>query len=259
MRDHVLSAADAKEVEWPLASSPPELAKGEVHLWSISLQAPPEKLDQLQTRLDAEEAERARRFLFDQHRRRFIAGRAALRAILGLYLSCPPDRIEFGYEGLGKPYLSGATPRAPLHFNLSNSGEMAVVAITAERPLGVDIEFTPRRCDFAALAKRYFSREEQQELFDLPADLHRSAFFRCWTRKEAMLKATGTGLTFPLDRFVVSLRAEDPPRVLSIEGCEVRAREWWLASFSQHPDYEIALALLGEPAGVKRMEWAEAS
>lgn len=225
--------------DWPAVEAAPDLRAGEIHVWRVALEPSPATLAEQARCLDAEEQARATAFRFEQHRRKFIACRAAQRAILGSYLRCPPERIALAYSPLGKPRLAG---EAELEFNVTNSGTWALVSVARELPHGVDLEWLDRRCDHAALAERYFAREERAALAQLAPAERRAAFFRCWTRKEAVLKATGVGLTFPLDRFVVTCVPQEPPRIVSIEGCPTRAAGWTLASFEPAPGYQAALA-----------------
>lgn len=243
---------------WPRAAAAPELFAAEMHVWRVPLDISAAAMVRAAGCLDRAEQARAAAYRFERHRRRFVACRAAQRGILGKYLDVAPREISFDYSPLGKPRLAARWQAAELEFNVTNSGEWALVSVTRGQPHGVDVEHVARRCDHAALAARYFAPEERAALAGLPSEDRRAGFFRCWTRKEAVLKATGTGLTFPLDRFVVALTADEPPRLHSIEGCPQRAARWSLVSFEPGAGYQAALAWEGSALGEMRtFTWME--
>jgi len=157
---------------------------------------------------------RAERLLDPYKKKRFLAGRGLLREILGGYLGIQPDEVHFTMGEHGKPCLSTtAGNKEQLHFNLSHSGTMFLLAITATREVGVDIEQLNNDIPFSDMARIAFSPREQKELFDLPHHLQLAAFYRCWTRKEAYLKASGMGFALKSNRFDVSLLPETPVAV----------------------------------------------
>lgn len=148
------------------------------------------------------ERERASRYVDAIHRSRFIAARAAIRLALGIALGERPGAVQFHFNPYGKPYL--AQPARPIHFNLSHSAHRALIALAFDREIGVDIERT-RSVDPVALAERYFSVSEREQLSELDAGEQLDAFFRGWTRKESYVKAVGHGFSYPLDAFDMSL------------------------------------------------------
>lgn len=227
-----------------------------MHLWGIEL-ADAARVDGARRLLSPDEVERADRYRFEKHRRRFTLGRAAQRTILGAYLAAPPEELRFAYSNLGKPELDAPWKASGLWFNLSNSHELAILAVTRSGPCGVDVEHLHRRCDHAGLAERYFSPPERIAVLAHTEAERRAAFFRCWTRKEAMLKATGTGLTFPLDRFVVTVGTNDPPRVVAIEGDAARGASWRLVHLKPGEDYCAALASEDEIGAVQAWSWQQ--
>lgn len=186
--------------EWLAGSTSPAIAEDEVHAWKVDLAAPVTDV----CMLSREEVERAARFHFERDRQHFKAARFALRSILGRYLNLPPESLEFGQTEYGKPFLINPEAAGVL-FNLSHSGEVAVIAVAREREVGVDVEFM--RADFATdeVAEHFFSVAEIYTLSGLESHLRTQAFFNCWTRKEAYVKARGEGLSMPLDVFDVSL------------------------------------------------------
>ncbi|MEO0969149.1 MAG: 4'-phosphopantetheinyl transferase HetI [Cyanobacteria bacterium J06639_18] len=170
------------------------LLQDEIHVWRINLDIPEERVQQLLETLSADEVARADRFYKEQHRQRFIAGRATLRSILGRYLDIEPQKLEFCYEPLGKPVLAENCGGNQLHFNLSHSQGLALCAVNRDRPLGIDLEYISPISDVLNLAKQFFSPKEYSIMRSLPPHQKQQIFFRYWTCKEAYLKATGAGL-----------------------------------------------------------------
>jgi 4'-phosphopantetheinyl transferase len=184
-----------------------------VHVWRVPLDLP--LLSNLSAALDADEQARAARFRFDTHRTRFTAGRAILRHLLARYLEIRPHEVVFRYSAHGKPSLDGSAAESGLRFNFSNAGGMGLAAFVLDREVGVDLEEIKPVTDFAGIAERFFSPAENRALLALSAEARDAAFFTCWTRKEAYIKAVGEGLSIPLDSFDVTLAPGDPPRLLA--------------------------------------------
>jgi 4'-phosphopantetheinyl transferase len=240
-----------------VAAPGPDLSPGEIHVWSIQLDPAPDVVEKLGRALAADEWERANRFRFDRHRRQYVVGRGALRALIAAYAGTRPERVRFRYGDRGKPYV--ADPASDLQLNLSNSDEMALVGFVRGGEIGVDIEFLKPMPDCEQIAERFFSASERDVLRALPADRKEEAFFNCWTRKEAYLKAVGTGLAAPLDSFDVTLAPGEPPRMLTLEGSAERAACWYFQHFRPAEKYIGALAIEGDPpaGGGWRVEtWA---
>ena len=217
----------------------------EAHVWRVALDQPPSRVAELRTLLSADERQRAERFAFPHLARRFAVGRGALRTILGRYLGRAPAEIRFRYGPRGKPALV-ETPNAPLRFNLSHSHELAVCVVTRGREVGVDVEWVERssvECDRIAAA--FFSPAERAALGVLPESARTAAFFDCWTRKEAYLKARGDGLAIPLDAFDVSLAPGAPAALLAGRGPAADVGRWRLQALDAGPGYRAALAVEG--------------
>lgn len=195
-----------------------------LQVWRIDLTSLQVELDVLAATLSSEERSRANRFHFVHHRRRFTVAHAALRMILARYLDCQPADIRFRLGDRGKPVLDQGFPR--LHFNLSHSADGALLGLSSRHELGIDLERIRPMTDATALARRFFAAGEIADLLQLPPCEQSLAFFRCWTRKEAYIKAIGEGLACPLDRFRVSLRPEAPVRILEI-GDDIGEGERW--------------------------------
>jgi 4'-phosphopantetheinyl transferase len=205
----------------------------------------------LRVLLSTDECQRAARFHFERHRRRFIACRGQVRRILGNYLDTSAAQVRFQYGRMGKPALDAPWNGSPIRFNVSNSHEAALCAVALDRELGVDIEHIRAPSDFDGLAARFFARSEVALLRSLPAERRLEAFFNCWTRKEAVLKAVGTGLAFPLDKVVVTLTPDEPARLLAYDDDPEAAADWWLARLEPGPGYMGALASCGGPLKVE--------
>ena len=216
------------------------VAPGEIHVWSIPAAIPSEPATRLQALLSDDERARAARFKFERDRCRFIAARAALRILLGRYLHIPGEEISFEYGPKGKPYLRSTENPERLQFNVSHSGELALMAFCAGEELGVDLELVREMDDAADIARRFFCPSEVDRWMSLPEELRLRGFFNCWTRKEAYVKAVGGGLSIPLDGFEVSFRPGDPPAIL-LPGSE----HWSLFDVSPTPGYAAALAIRG--------------
>ena len=228
------------------------LGPDEVHVWSVDLDRLPEAV--LGQPLSANERERGRRFRFERDRRRFVTARGLLRRLLGRYLGLEPSRLRFGYGPRGKPFLAGEDE---LRFNVSHSGGLALLAFAWDRELGVDVEEEREVEEAEAIARRYFSSWEERELRLLTEVERQAAFFRCWTRKEAFIKATGDGLSRPLDAFDVTLAPGEPARLLRVEGEPEAAGRFWLEDVSPAPGFAGALAVEGRAARVVRRNGEE--
>jgi 4'-phosphopantetheinyl transferase len=196
--------------------------------------------------LDDGERAQADRFRFDVHRRRFTIGRAYQRLILGAYLLREPTTIRYTYSPNGKPYIAEQPLLSSVSFNFSNSSDLALLAIVRKQEIGIDIERIDEIADLERLASHFFSRREADKLLTLPHELQLAAFFRCWTRKEAYLKAVGHGLSMPLDSFDVSLTPDEGVRILAIRGDVDRAKAWSLFHLDPAQGYIGAVAIEGD-------------
>src|SRR6476620_7910163 len=190
---------------WSRAPAPLSLSSDVVHVWRAGLEQSPGLQETLLRTLSDDERARADRFHFDQHRRRFVLTRAFLRALLGRYLAIGPEEVRFVYGPYGKPSLADEHGAHRLRFNASHSHELAVYAFAQEREIGIDVEHIQQEFAGEEIARQFFSTYEVNTLLALPKSEQAAAFFRCWTRKEAYIKAIGSGLSHPLDEFDVTL------------------------------------------------------
>jgi 4'-phosphopantetheinyl transferase len=219
------------------------LRPNEIHVWQTELDLEPEELERLERTLSVDERARAMRFHFARDRQRFIAARGAVRSILGSYLGVDPRQIQFLYDRHGKPAVQGPVDDGNLRFNLSHSDGLALVATTRGRELGVDLERIRTDIDCDALAEKFFSPREVEVLRALAANQKYEAFFSCWTRKEAYVKARGVGLSLLLDGFDVSLAQGEPAAVLKTYDDPREASRWSLHELALRRGYAAALAV----------------
>jgi 4'-phosphopantetheinyl transferase len=169
------------------------LHRNAIDIWTFDLLASDEQVESAYDLLSLDERQRAGRFHFPADRRRFVIRRANLRRVLGRYLEIAPSRLTFSYSEYGKPSLS--SPDTELRFNMSLSREMALLACTTSREIGVDIEWIRSDLEIEDLAQRFFSTKENEILRAVPQDQKHLAFLRCWTCKEVCVKANGKGLS----------------------------------------------------------------
>jgi 4'-phosphopantetheinyl transferase len=240
---------------WSPGPARPRLVAGEAHVWRASLAAGVDELARLHELLSDEERARAARFRFPVHRERFISGRATQRLLLARYLDVAPTAIRYRYAAHGKPALDGPEAASGIRFNVSNAEDGLLVALAMEREVGVDLEPLHRVVDRDAVARRFFSIPENR-VYDTIAEEERdAAFFTCWTRKEAYIKAVGDGLTMPLDCFDVTLRPGEPARLLATRGDPAQAGRWTLRELDPGPGWLGALVVEGPPAEVRCFDW----
>ncbi len=244
----------ASESIWQPASVDLALMDDEVHVWRASLKQPAVVVDHVAQTLSSDERQRADR-LYAKQRTQFIVGRGILRNILGHYMCVEPSVLQFHYTARGKPRVADLDNHG-LSFNLSHSYGMAVCAITHGRPLGVDIEYVRPIPEIDKIATAFFSLKERAVLHTIPTDQRLTSFFRCWTRKEAYIKAVGAGVALPLDQFDVTLAPEDPARLERIHGAPGEASCWELQDLDTGVGFISALAVRGSKGHLKCIDWA---
>lgn len=227
------------QTDW---SRPPDalnLQSAQVDVWRISLDLLAATVKRLAFTLSEGETRRAARFHFPADRQRYIVAHGCLRDILSRYLDCKPGELCLSQNQWGKPAL----PDHPIQFNLSHSGGFALVAVTHACKVGIDVECIRPEMDFESIARRFFSQSEFLELMAVPPDLRQSAFFDCWTRKEAYIKAHGLGLSLPLDSFDVSLSPGAPALLRATRPDPGEAAHWSLLALDVDPVYRAAVAV----------------
>lgn len=246
---------NAPACSWEPAPQRPQLHHGEVHVWRAALARPPAEVEALKGLLSEDELRRAGRFHFQHDRSSFIIARGTLREILSLYVGRPPKLLQFGYNAFGKPKLIGAPGETRARFNLSHAGGLALYAVGAGREVGVDIEVMHESVPCEELAARFFSRREVAALMALPAGNRMRAFFECWTRKEAYIKARGEGLSLPLDSFDVSLAPGEPAALLATQEDGRGAARWSLRELTAGLGYAAAVAVEGGGWSLRCWSW----
>lgn len=225
----------------------PPLAPGEIHVWTAWLDPPPEGVVPLRHLLSTDENNRAARFHFEVHRRRYVVRRGLLRCLVGAYLDRDPASLVFDYGEREKPSVQGELEKEAgerFEFNLSDSDDLVVYAFARGAEIGVDVEMLRPMPDALSISESFFSDGEREVLRGVEpqgADRLAEAFFNCWTRKEAYLKAIGTGLAEPLGSFSSTLLPGDKARFLHFDKDRVDA--WSLFHLRPTSDSVGALAL----------------
>lgn len=215
-------------------------------VWYCTFTKQKEQLPDYFEILSADEKARAGRFKFEKDRFCYIISRGTLRVLLSTYLNKKPENIHFLYNAHGKPYLAGTG----LKFNVSHSADMAVFAFFEGNEVGVDIEYIKNDFNVLELAQNFFSVREIASLEKQPEVSLGDSFFRCWTRKEAFIKADGSGLSFPLDQFSVSLHSDDEAELHETKWNIDEKFQWSLFSFKPADKYIGALAIRAQKANV---------
>jgi len=230
--------------QWESAPKNFSLPENVVHVWraELTLESP--------EFLSADEREKAAQFHFQRNRKQYIAARGVLRQLIGRYENIAPTAVQFTYNSFGKPGLD----QSSLRFNASHSGSLGLFAFARNRNIGVDLERI--RVDLATqeIAAQFFSEQEIAALRELPADSQTSAFFACWTRKEAFIKAHGSGLSLPLHKFVVSV--EGPAQLLRTDFEPDAARQWTLHQLNISEEFAAALAVEGTADRIECWQWS---
>jgi 4'-phosphopantetheinyl transferase len=215
----------------------PPLLDDIVQVWRVDLAQPLDVEDRLRDLLSDDERARADRFYFPHLRTHYISARGALRILLGGLSGREPAELTFAYAQHGKPFL----PESELQFNVSHSGEVGLIAVAHGRRIGVDVELIRNLPDAEDVARRFFAPSEVEEYLSLPIDRRPEGFYNAWTRKEAFIKAVGDGLSYPLDRFTVSLLPGEPARLRTVKDDPSAVRRWKLIALESGDGYAGAL------------------
>jgi 4'-phosphopantetheinyl transferase len=257
MRSKGFSKMAAAQVDSPWLA-PPErltLSSDVVHVWRASLEQSLSAVKRFEHTLSIDERLRADRFYFRQDRDRFIVARGILRAILGHYLDRAPQTLAFIYSFYGKPSLALESEANPIRFNISHSHETALYAVSRGREIGVDVERVRDGLAIEEIVTSFFSGPELSALSSLPAELQKRAFFACWTRKEAYIKAKGEGLSLPLAQFDVSLIPGEPATLTATRPNSEEAHRWSLHELTLGPDYAAAFVVEGRDYSLSCWHW----
>jgi 4'-phosphopantetheinyl transferase len=225
------------------------LSEDEVHVWGLSLVSLPLSMARLQEVLNDHECHRASRFRFEKDRIQFIACRGLLRHILALYVATDPGQLHLSSNAFGKPQLgTGCEGDEDLRFNYSHSDGYAVFAFAKGREVGVDVELIEPQIAKESIPEHFFTKSEVVALRALPLELQGDAFFKCWTRKEAYIKARGEGFRIPLNSFEVT-----SDRV----GSDRDNSDWFLQSFVPAAGYIAALVTKGQRCSTRFIQSPE--
>jgi 4'-phosphopantetheinyl transferase len=247
MREHAATEERTATVplkcQWPRTPGRFALSSNEVHVWCTTLHISACDLRRLRSMLSPDEIGRAERYYRRVDRDWFIARRGQLREMLGRYLGTDPAELPFAYSAHGKPMLESRGGRPSISFNLSHSHGLALYAVSSKQPVGIDLEHVRDDIQSEQIAAHAFSAEERGALMTLSASQRQAGFFRCWTRKEAYIKATGQGLSRSLDDFAVSLAPDEPARLLVDRSVPTAVQRWWLYDLCPAPGFAAALAV----------------
>jgi len=231
----------------------------QVDIWRIDLAGHNNRIQQYRCLLSPGEIQRADRFYFEKDRRRFTVARVAMREILSRYAGLAPQELCFSYGAKGKPELCEAVEQSGVKFNLSHSSECALLAVTRHLTIGVDIELVNAESATQEIAEHFFSAVEVQTLQALPSHQRVEAFFSCWTRKEAYVKALGEGLSIPLDSFVVALAPGIPAALLHVEVDASEVQRWSMYNIEATEGYKAALVVEGKGHWLRQLDWKPSS
>nr|AFB69912.1 4'-phosphopantetheinyltransferase 2N [uncultured bacterium] len=236
---------------WSTAPDPIPPLGADAHVWAVELDDSGFDAALGHTRLSAEEQARAARFKFDRDQKRYVIAHAALRDILAGYTNADAASLQFRDGPNGKPKLAPPFDASGIEFNLSHSHELALVAVNRTGEIGVDIEFAKDDFDFLEVANHFFTNREGAALRALPSALQRRGFYKCWTSKEAFLKAKGTGLSGELDEVEITLGGEHVQITANVTG-------WSLAELDLAGGYEAALVTECRPMEIFSFRWRSA-
>lgn len=230
-----------------------KISSDEVHIWSASVDVTPSRIETLSHVLSPDEVKRANRYYFERDTNRYIIARGVLRHILSRYCNRHPGELKFVYNEYGKPALAG---HDMLRFNVSHSGEQVLYGISWGREIGVDIERVRPFKTARQIVDKYFSDYERKEFYCVPDQLKDEAFFACWTRKEAYIKAQGMGLSLPLNQFSISFLPNEPARLIETRHDKREKKRWSLKEIIVNAGYMAAAVIEGHGYLFKNLKWA---
>lgn len=245
---------------WSRPRSVPALRGDCVHLWRVSLEQPVSQLRLLAQTLSPDEMLRAEGFYFERDRNRYIAGRGLLRTVLGAYLGVEPRSLNFRYSSTGKPALLETPGVGALSFNLSHSRELVLIALTRGREIGVDLEYIRPIREIDRVSERVFPGQDNERFRTLSLRAKHTVFFKCWTRKEAYLKACGAGLIQPWAGLEVSMSPEEIDLSRQVEDPRLPSHSshpshWSIQTLMVACGYVASLAIEGPNWHLKCWQW----
>lgn len=223
----------------------------EAHLWRVAIDQHQDQYAAYRKLLTQEELVRADQYRFEKHRICYVVARAVLRLLVGKYIEVDPRDVVFSYIKNGKPLVVN---QKGIQFNVSHSENYILIGFVKDYDLGVDVEYTKQPIEVQTIAASFFSKEEVAMLVSLAEEYQTQAFYNCWTRKEAFIKALGDGLSFPLDQFVVSMDSTKVATLLETKWNQKEKQKWSLKSIEVDRDYIGALAAKGQ---IHKMELLE--
>jgi 4'-phosphopantetheinyl transferase len=221
----------------------PDLLPGQVHVWTIPLEQTREAAAKLENVLAEEEQRRASGFVVDEPRRRFVAGRGALRILLGRYLNIEPQIVQFTSNPYGKPFLTPGIKTGGLEFNLTHTRRLVLAAFARGCRVGIDVEWLREINEFNEIAARFFTAGENAALGNIPENKRLAAFYEYWTCKEAFIKAIGEGVSHPLDSFEIEFKDEGAPHLHRLDQQASDSKLWTIKIFKPGAGYSAALAV----------------
>ena len=240
---------------WNAPSTQLLLSMNDVHIWRAGIDLPSKRVQEFKGSLSTEERIKADRFRFEQDKSRFIAARGILRRILACYLGVDPGTIRLCYEKDGKPRLQNAFGKTGIQFNLSHSEGLAFYVFAEGHEVGVDVEYMREISEMEQIVEQFFSVTERVFFGTLPTSEKQETFFNWWTRKEAFTKATGEGLSYPLDRFDVSAGPGKSVGLLTILGDTKEASRWSMWDVRPAEQFAGAVVVEGEGWDVQYWQW----
>lgn len=220
-----------------------------VHIWRASLEYNQSKVNFLTGSLSMDEIERANRFYFESDRMQFIVRRGILRQIISKYLEIDAKNLLFEYNSFGKPFLITDSLKQDFKFNMTHSKNMALYCISSQKNVGVDIEYLYKEFEFQPIIDRFFSQNEKKFIENIAIDKQKEGFFKIWTRKEAILKALGKGISFPLEKIDVSFN-EDNFKILINDDGQFKESSWFIEDLIPTKDYVASVAIEGSDSGL---------
>lgn len=238
-------------LKWAQPVSDLKLETHHVDIWRIALDLELDSVKRFESTLSADEVERAAKFQFPKDRDRYVIAHGFLRDVLSRYLKDESSHFKFSVNSFGRPSLKGHD----LEFNLTHSADFALVAVTTNHKIGVDVERIRSGISAHVIARQYFSKAEVAELEMVPLELRERAFFVGWTRKEAYIKAQGMGLSLGLDSFDVSITPDQPAILRATRPNPEEAIRWTLLSFPVDSRYEAAVAVDGKDLDFRFWDW----